>query len=56
MVEPEVAYATLDDLMELAEGFITFILKRCLERRRPELETIGRDISKLEKIDARFRA
>ena len=54
MVEPEVAYATLDDLMILAEEFITFIVKRCLERRRPELETIGRDISKLEKIDTPF--
>src|SRR5271157_3916422 len=54
MVEPEVAYATLDDLMKLAEEFITFIVKRCLERRRPELETIGRDTSKLEKIDTPF--
>jgi asparaginyl-tRNA synthetase len=54
MVEPEVAYATLDDLMVLAEEFITFVVKRCLEKRRPELETIGRDISKLEKIDTPF--
>jgi asparaginyl-tRNA synthetase len=54
MVEPEVAYATLDDDMELAEQFITFIVKRVLERRRSELETIGRDISKLEKIDTPF--
>jgi len=54
MVEPEVAYATLDDLMVLAEEFITFIVKRCLQRRRPELETIGRDVSKLEKIDSPF--
>ena len=54
MVEPEVAYLQLDGLMELAEQFITFIVKRCLEKRRPELETIGRDISKLEKIDAPF--
>jgi asparaginyl-tRNA synthetase len=50
MVEPEVAYATLDDVMELAEGLISFILKRCLERRRTDLQTIGRDVSKLEKI------
>ena len=50
MVEPEVAYATLDDVMEIAEGLITFIVKRCLERRRVDLQTIGRDISKLEKI------
>ena len=54
MVEPEVAYATLDDVMDLAEGLISFIVKRCLERRRADLQTIGRDISKLEKIEAPF--
>ncbi len=54
MVEPEVAYGTLDDLMELAEGLLTFLVKRCLERRRPDLGTIGRDLAKLEKIDAPF--
>jgi asparaginyl-tRNA synthetase len=54
MVEPEVAYATLDDLMELAEGLLTFLVKRCLDRRRPDLVTIGRDLTKLEKIDAPF--
>ncbi|MFB3918314.1 MAG: asparagine--tRNA ligase [Terriglobales bacterium] len=54
MVEPEVAYATLDDIMELAENFISFIVQRVLERRRPELQTIGRDVSKLEKISPPF--
>jgi asparaginyl-tRNA synthetase len=54
MVEPEIAYATLDDLMELAEQFITFIVKRCLERRQAELKAIGRDVSKLEKIEPPF--
>src|SRR6202044_3736386 len=54
MVEPEVAYAELDDVMEIAEGLITFIAKRCLERRRPELQTIGRDVSKREKIEPPF--
>jgi asparaginyl-tRNA synthetase len=54
MVEPEVAYAQLDDVMELAEGLISFIVKRCLERRRVDLQTIGRDISKLEKIEPPF--
>lgn len=54
MVEPEVAYATLDDVMELAEGLISFIVKRCLDRRRTDLQTIGRDISKLEKVVAPF--
>jgi len=54
MVEPEVAYANLDDVMELSEGLITFIVKRCLEKRRADLQTIGRDIAKLEKIDMPF--
>jgi asparaginyl-tRNA synthetase len=54
MVEPEVAYATIDDVMELAEGLISFIVKRCLDHRRTDLQTIGRDISKLEKIAPPF--
>ncbi len=54
MVEPEVAYATLDDLMQLAEEFITQIVTRVLEKRRPELDTIGRDIAKLEKVATPF--
>jgi asparaginyl-tRNA synthetase len=60
MVEPEVAYATLDDIMELAEQYITFIVKRVLANRRADLEALetpttpGRDISKLEKIDVPF--
>jgi asparaginyl-tRNA synthetase len=54
MVEPEVAYATLDDIMELAENFISFIAQRCLERRRADLEVIGRDVSKLENIKPPF--
>jgi asparaginyl-tRNA synthetase len=54
MVEPEVAYAQLEDVMELAEGLISSIVKRCLEKRRTDLQTIGRDISKLEKIEPPF--
>src|SRR5882724_2378277 len=54
MVEPEVAYAELDDIMDLAEGLLTFLVKRCLERRHSDLQTIGRDVTKLEKIEAPF--
>lgn len=54
MVEPEFAYAELDDLMELGEGLISFVVKRCLEKRRPDLQTIGRDVSKLEKVEPPF--
>lgn len=54
MVEPEVAYAQLDDLMDLAEALISFVVQKCLEKRRADLQTIGRDLAPLEKIKAPF--
>jgi asparaginyl-tRNA synthetase len=54
MVEPEVAYAQLDDVMSLAENFITFIVQRVLDNRRKELTELERDTSKLELIDKPF--
>jgi len=52
MIEPEVAYAGLDDIMDLAEAFITHIVTRVLESHRVDLKVIGRDVSKLEPIIA----
>jgi asparaginyl-tRNA synthetase len=54
MVEPEVAFAELNDIMALAEDFISFIVARVLERRRPELQTLERDVTKLENIKTPF--
>src|ERR1700759_2267594 len=54
MVEPECAYAGLDDLMGLAEQFISFIVERVLTKRAADLKVIGRDITKLEAIKAPF--
>jgi asparaginyl-tRNA synthetase len=54
MVEPEVAYMRLDELLGLAEEFVTHIVRSVLERRRAELETLERDISKLEVIEPPF--
>ncbi|HLG13665.1 MAG TPA: asparagine--tRNA ligase [Blastocatellia bacterium] len=54
MVEPEVAYADLNDVMELAEDFITSIVHRVLENRRNELAELERDTSKLESIATPF--
>ena len=54
MVEPEVAWATLDDIMMLAQGLICFILERVLARRRGELDVLERDTSTLEKIAPPF--
>lgn len=54
MVEPEVAYAELDDIMDLAEDFLTFIVRRVLENRKPELKELERDTSRLEVIEKPF--
>jgi len=54
MVEPEMAWATLDDVMELGEALILAIVGRVLDRRRRELEVLGRDVSRLEAIKAPF--
>jgi len=48
MVEPEVAWMDLAGDMDLAEDFLTFVVRRVLERRRPELLVLERDLSKLE--------
>ena len=54
MVEPEVAFATVDDTMDLAERMITFVVQRVLERRPDELKSVERDLSKLERIQTPF--
>ena len=54
MVEPEVAYMDLDGDMELAENFVSYIVKCVLEKNRKELAIIERDVSKLETIKAPF--
>ncbi len=54
MVEPEVAYARLDDVMDLAEGLVESVVARVLEKRQAELKTLERDTSRLEKVKAPF--
>jgi asparaginyl-tRNA synthetase len=54
MVEPEVAYATLDDVIELAEGLVVSVVARVLDRRARELKALERDTSKLAAIKAPF--
>lgn len=54
MVEPEVAYAELADVMDLAEAFLTYIVGKVLEHRRGELTLLERDVAKLEKVTAPF--
>jgi asparaginyl-tRNA synthetase len=54
MVEPEVAYAELNDVMALAEDLVVSIVGRVLEKRRRELTIIERDTSKLEAVQKPF--
>jgi asparaginyl-tRNA synthetase len=54
MVEPEMAYATLEDVKRVAEELICFIVSRVLANRRAELATLERDTSKLEAVKPPF--
>ncbi len=54
MVEPEVAFAELADMMDLAEQFLVAIVKRILETKRRELAVLERDVAKLERVVAPF--
>jgi asparaginyl-tRNA synthetase len=50
MVEPEAAYVDLWENMEIQEQFVAYIVQTVLRERRKELELLGRDLSRLEKI------
>jgi asparaginyl-tRNA synthetase len=54
MVEPEMAYANLDDVIALAEGLITSVVARVLDRRQREMKTLERNTAKLEAVKAPF--
>jgi asparaginyl-tRNA synthetase len=54
MVEPEVAWNDSNDNMKLQEDFVTFIVRRCLERRKAELADLERDTASLERVAPPF--
>jgi asparaginyl-tRNA synthetase len=54
MVEPEMAFFDLDDLMGFEERFMTYIVQTTLAKRRPELDLLERDLTALENIQAPF--
>jgi len=54
MVEPEMAYADLEDVKRSAEDLIAYVVSRVLENRKEELKVLERDISKLESVKAPF--
>jgi len=54
MVEPEMAYADLDDVMNLAEDLVVSVIARVLEARRRELKVLERDTARLEAVQKPF--
>ena len=54
MVEPEVAFADLEDDLALGEAFIEHIVQTVLANRAPELKILERDLAKLESIRGPF--
>jgi len=54
MVEPEMAFAELDDIMDLAEDFLVSIVSRVLEQRRTELEILERETAPIEAVRKPF--
>ena len=54
MVEPEMAFAGLDDDMDVAEDFLVHVAGAVLARRAPELRALGRDLAPLERVQKPF--
>jgi asparaginyl-tRNA synthetase len=54
MMEPEVAFANLEDVIQLSERLICYVVGRVLDARRPELEKLERSVQKLENVKGPF--
>ncbi len=54
MVEPEIAFAELDTIIDIAEEMICGIISAVIKTHAGELEILGRDISDLQNISAPF--
>ncbi len=54
MIEPEMAFYDTHDNMRLQEDFVSYLVRRCLTRRREELQTLERDTAPLERVHAPF--
>lgn len=54
MVEPEIAFCDLDQLMEIEEQLVTYVVQTCLRERSRELALLERDTRPLEKVEPPF--
>jgi len=54
MVEPEMAFCTFEEMLEIVEQLVSYVVARVLEERRPELRVLERDTAPLEKVTPPF--
>ena len=54
MLEPEAAYTHLEDMIVLGEGLVSHMVQSILKNRGRELETVGRDTTKLAAVNPPF--
>jgi len=54
MVEPEIAFCDLEQLLEIEEQFVSHIVQTCLSENADELRVLGRDVSRLQSIAPPF--
>ncbi|MFB0845621.1 asparagine--tRNA ligase [Paenibacillus oleatilyticus] len=54
MIEPEMAFVTHEENLQVQEQFVSHIVQSVLENCRKELETLERDTTKLEKVVGPF--
>jgi asparaginyl-tRNA synthetase len=54
MVEPEMAFADLEEIKRVAEEFVVYVVGRVLDKRREELKVLERDTAKLEAVQSPF--
>ncbi len=54
MVEPEMAFADLEEIKRVAEEMVIYVVERVLETKREELKVLERDVSKLEAVQSPF--
>lgn len=54
MLEPEIAFCSLEELMEVEEQMVSYVVEQVLEKHQQELEILERDVEKLKAIQAPF--
>ncbi|RME55828.1 MAG: asparagine--tRNA ligase, partial [Caldilineae bacterium] len=54
MIEPEIAFCDLEQLMEIEEELVSYVVQRCLEENADELKVLERDVTRLRQVTPPF--